>query len=231
MRAHLRATNWLREGWSTVIFGSKNEDQIVVPMKRLLFAAAAATLGACGGHPNVAENHTPPPRSDRFVDRAAGLEAFETVRSVIQHPRCQNCHAPGDAPLEGDDGHVHGENVLRGPTGHGVAGAECSKCHGPSNPRSAFGMDAGPGKPRDWRMPPPGAFIFVGVAPRALCKQLQNPELNGHKDKVALRNHIDAPLVSWSWAPGFGLSPVSTSRDRYISAWDTWMAAGAPCPN
>ncbi|WP_394835357.1 hypothetical protein LVJ94_00335 [Pendulispora rubella] len=200
-------------------------------MKRPLLAAAAAIVGACGGHPNVVENRTPSMRSDLAVDRAAGLAAFETVRGVLQHPRCQNCHAPGDAPLEGNDGHVHSQHVLRGPTGHGTAGAECSTCHGPSNPRSAFGMDAAPGKPRVWRMPPPGAFIFVGIAPHALCEQLLNPQLNGHKDMVALRNHIDAPLVSWGWAPGFGLAAVSTSRDRYIAAWDTWMGAGAPCPN
>ena len=25
-----------------------------------------------------------------------GLKAFETVRKVFQHPRCQNCHIPGE---------------------------------------------------------------------------------------------------------------------------------------
>jgi hypothetical protein len=36
-----------------------------------------------------------------------GRIAFETVRAVLQHPRCQNCHPEGDAPLQGDDGHAH----------------------------------------------------------------------------------------------------------------------------
>jgi len=27
-------------------------------------------------------------------DRAQAVRAFETVREVLQHPRCQNCHIP-----------------------------------------------------------------------------------------------------------------------------------------
>ena len=30
------------------------------------------------------------------------LRAFEVVRSVLQHPRCQNCHIPGDSPYMDD---------------------------------------------------------------------------------------------------------------------------------
>ena len=33
---------------------------------------------------------------------------------------------------------------MRGPTGHGNAGSECSRCHGPSNPQSAFGSGTSP---------------------------------------------------------------------------------------
>ena len=47
------------------------------------------------------------------ADPAAGLAAFETVRQVFQHPRCQNCHIPGDAPLQFDAGRTHAQNVLR----------------------------------------------------------------------------------------------------------------------
>ena len=28
------------------------------------------------------------------------LRAIEVVSSVLQNPRCQNCHIPGDAPLQ-----------------------------------------------------------------------------------------------------------------------------------
>jgi Enoyl-CoA hydratase/isomerase len=49
---------------------------------------------------------------------------------VLQHPRCQNCHPAGDAPLQGEEGRVHSINVLRGPTGFGMAGAECTTGRG-----------------------------------------------------------------------------------------------------
>jgi hypothetical protein len=47
---------------------------------------------------------------------------------------------------------------------------------------------------------------------------------------VALRAHLEDPLVTWGWAPGFGRAPVSVPRDQFIGAWETWARAGAPCP-
>jgi len=48
-------------------------------------------------------------------DRARALAAFSTVQQVLQHPRCQNCHIPGDAPLQFDAGLPHTMAVARGP--------------------------------------------------------------------------------------------------------------------
>lgn len=167
----------------------------------------------------------------RAPSREAGLAAFETVRAVLQHPRCQNCHPDGDAPLQGDDGRVHIQHVKRGPTGHGLVGAECTTCHGPSNPPSSYGAHVPPGVSEGWHMPPPEMkLVFVGVAPRALCEQIKNPATNGGKDMAALRKHLDTPLVVWGWAPGFGRAPVPTPYEEFIKAWETWADAGAPCP-
>jgi hypothetical protein len=47
---------------------------------------------------------------------------------------------------------------------------------------------------------------------------------------AALRAHLDDPLVTWGWDPGFGRAPVSTPRATFVQAWETWAAAGAPCP-
>ena len=91
---------------------------------------ALILLAACGGSSATTATKTPPPSHDQ------GLVAFETVRTVLQHPRCQNCHPAGDAPLQGDDSHVHQQNVQRGPEGRGVVGEECTTCHGPANPPS-----------------------------------------------------------------------------------------------
>lgn len=165
------------------------------------------------------------------ANRDQGLVAFETVRGVLQHPRCQNCHPAGDAPLQGDDSHVHQQNVKRGPKGEGAVGMECSTCHGPANPSSKFGEHIPPGNSDGWHMPGPDQkLVFVGVSPHDLCEQIKDPARNGGKDLAALRKHLDSPLVTWGWDPGFGRAPVPVPRDQFIAAWETWAAAGTPCP-
>jgi hypothetical protein len=160
-----------------------------------------------------------------------GVVAFETVRQVLQHPRCQNCHPAGDAPLQGDDSHVHAQNVHRGKDGRGNVGEECTTCHGPANPPSAYGARIPPGSEEGWHMPSEDMkLVFAGVAPDALCEQIKDPARNGAKDAAALRKHLDSPLVSWGWAPGFGRAPVPIPRDRFLEAWEAWARAGAPCP-
>jgi hypothetical protein len=190
---------------------------------RVAILLALVACGDKGGTPTNPKSTTP--------DRATGIAAFETVRAVLQHPRCQNCHPAGDAPLQGDEGRVHAMNVQRGPTGHGMAGAECTTCHGPANPSSNYGKNIPPGVSEGWHMPKPEEkLVFVGVAPRALCEQVKDPVRNGGKDMAALRKHLDTPLVLWGWNPGFGRPPVSTPYKTFITAWETWAAAGAPCP-
>jgi len=179
-------------------------------------------VAACGSKSGTPTNPT---------TAADGLAAFETVRGVLQHPRCQNCHPAGDAPLQGDEGRVHAMNVLRGPEGRGMVGAECTTCHGPANPSSNYGMHVPPGVVEGWHMPTPEQkLVFVGLAPRALCEQIKDPARNGGKDMAALRTHFDTPLVKWGWAPGFGRAAVSTPYPTFLTAWETWAAAGAPCP-
>ncbi|WP_437754855.1 hypothetical protein [Sorangium sp. So ce1389] len=187
----------------------------------------AFLLAACGGQaPGASQAPSPSPAS-----REAGLAAFETVRGVLQHPRCQNCHPAGDVPLQGDEGRLHNQYVLRGPTGHGMAGAECTTCHGPTNPPNSFGMHVPPGVSKGWHMPPPEMkMVFVGVAPRALCEQVKDPARNGGKDMAALRVHLEDPLVTWGWNPGAGRTPIPTPYAEFVAAWETWARAGAPCP-
>ena len=171
-------------------------------------------------------------------DIAAGLAAFATVRGVLQHPRCQNCHPAGDAPLQGDEGRIHSQNVQRGPKGYGMPGAECSTCHGPENPPSNYGVNIPPGVQSvppgghaGWHMPAPEEkLVFVGRTPRELCEQVKDPSHNGGMSMAALREHLNTPLVLWGWKPGFGRAPVQTPYAAFVAAWETWAAAGAPCP-
>lgn len=207
-------------------------------MRSLLFISLLGTacLAACSGSNKGGtttggggggEDDSPKAKPDR----ATGVAAFETVRAVFQHPRCQNCHPSEDAPLQGDEGRAHNQNVRRGPKGEGMVGAECTTCHGPANPPDAYGRNMPPGNVKGWHMPPPDMkMVFVGVSPRALCEQVKDPARNGGKDMAALRTHLDDPLVVWGWSPGKGRAPVSTPRATFLTAWETWAAAGAPCP-
>lgn len=161
-----------------------------------------------------------------------GLAAWETVRGVLQHPRCANCHPAGNQPLQGDEGRPHNQNIQRGPAGRGMVGAECTTCHGPANPPASYGAHTPPGVSNGWHMPAPEQpLVFVGVASGALCAQVKDPAKNGGKDMAALRAHLDDPLVQWGWSPGLGRAPVPTPRAVFLAAWDAWAAAGAPCPS
>ncbi len=189
--------------------------------------AIIALAAACSSTPRAAG----PGPSSGPPSASEGVVAFATVQAVLQHPRCQNCHPAGDAPLQGDDGHVHLQYVKRGPLGRGEVGQECSTCHGPANPPSNYGLHIPPGVSEGWRMPPPDApLVFVGRAPRELCEQLKDPAQTGGKDLGGVRAHLDTPLVTWGWDPGFGRAPVATPRAEFLAAFERWVAAGAPCP-
>jgi hypothetical protein len=167
----------------------------------------------------------PPP------DRSAGLAAFETVRQVFQHPRCQNCHIPGDAPLQFDEGLAHGMLVKRGPDGRGAAGLPCTTCHATRNPPASYGAHTPPGAP-NWHLPPPATkMIFIDRTPAQLCRTIKDPKETGGKDLAAMLEHMaHDELVGWGWEPGLGRAPVPIPRPEVVAAMRTWIDAGTPCP-
>ena len=193
----------------------------VVNARALFGAGVAILLGS-----TAASSSAPP-----AVPEREGLEAFETVRAVLQHPRCQNCHIPGDAPLQFDQGLVHAQNVLRGPDGKGAAGLPCATCHGSANPPAAWGAHMPPGAP-GWRLP--GAdrkMVFVALSSGELCRHLKDSKENGGRSLELLIRHVDSDkLVLWGWSPGVGRSPVSVPHDEFVAKFRQWVAAGAPCP-
>jgi len=164
-------------------------------------------------------------------DKAAGVAAFATVQKVLQHPRCQNCHIPGDAPLQFDAGTTHAMNVQRGVDGKGAAGLPCATCHGAANLPASYGANVPPGAP-NWHLPPPERkMVFIHVSTNELCTRLKDPQQNGGKDLAALIEHVDKDqLVLWGWNPGAGRAPVSVPHAEFVAAVKTWAAAGAPCP-
>ena len=166
------------------------------------------------------------------ADAASGLAAFETVRKVFQHPRCQNCHIPGDAPLQFDEGRAHGQNVKRGLEGQGAAGLPCATCHQSKNLPASFGANMPPGAP-NWHLPPAGTpMVFIRLTPAQLCAAIKDPKATKGKDLPAMLEHVTHDeLVGWGWDPGVGRAPVPVPRAELTAAFRTWMDAGAPCPS
>lgn len=165
------------------------------------------------------------------VSNEQALAAFDTVKAVLQHPRCQNCHIPGDSPLQLDDGQAHLQNVQRGPLGNGAPGLPCATCHSAVNPPASYGAHMPPGAPT-WRLPPPGQkMVFINLSKADLCATLKDPKRNGGRDAAALLEHVSHDkLVLWGWDPGVGRAPVSTPHAEFVRSMKTWIDGGMPCP-
>ena len=190
------------------------------------FAFGALVIAACGGSNEPAKQPGKP-----AVSKEEGIASFEVVRQDLQHARCQNCHPQGDAPLQGDLGLVHTQNVQRGPEGKGMPGQECTTCHGPANPPASYGNHIPPGVATGWRMPPPDhKMVFVGVPAAELCEHIRDPKMNGNMDLRKLEEHVEDPLVAWGWTPGKGRTTLPVDRPTFIKAWHSWLDAGMPCP-
>ena len=190
-------------------------------MPSLRIALSAIVFAALTGQ---AAAQTPPPAN-------AALSAFEVVRSVLQHPRCQNCHIPGNSPLQGDDGRPHAQFVVRGPDGHGATAMNCSTCHSAANLPVNYGDHAPPGAP-NWGLPKPETkMVFINLSPRDLCMLIKDRRETAGKDLPAMLAHIrDDKLVGWGWAPGGKRTIPAVSRPDTVAAFKTWMDGGAPCP-
>jgi cytochrome c5 len=159
---------------------------------------------------------------------AASARAFLEVHKVFTSPRCQNCHPAGDAPLQGDDSHVHLQNVKRGKDGHGVTAMRCQTCHQTTN---LAGDYMPPGNPK-WGLPSPEhKMVFVGRTPAELCRQLKDPEQTGGRSLQQLLEHVaDDELVAWGWNPGDGRALPPLSRQETVTQMKIWIDGGAACP-
>jgi hypothetical protein len=159
---------------------------------------------------------------------AASKAAFLQVYKVLTSPRCANCHPAGDSPLQGDDGHVHLQNVKRGADGHGVTAMRCNSCHQDKN---LPGENLPPGNPK-WSLPAPEhKMVFVGRTPGQLCRQLRDVKQNGGRSLEQLFEHVSKDdLVGWAWDPGDGRTPPPLSRDETSKQMRTWIDQGAACP-
>ena len=162
------------------------------------------------------------------ANEEAAQAAFLRAWTVFNSPRCRNCHPAGDAPLQGDDSHVHIQDVKRGPDGHGVYGMKCNTCHQLAN---TPGDNMPPGNPK-WSLPPPNMnMVIVGETPGQFCRQLKNPAQNGGKTLAQIITHVSSnDLVGWAWNPGDGRTPPPLTRPEFANAVREWVKNGAACP-
>jgi hypothetical protein len=189
-----------------------------------VFVSLGAAIALCAGLPQGACAQSPPAANE-------ALQSFEIVRSVLQHPRCQNCHIPGNAPLQGDAGVPHAQGVMRGPDGHGAIAMECAVCHQEKNLPVSYGDHVPPGAP-NWHLPPPATkMVFIALTPHALCMAIKDRGATGGRNLAAMLAHIrDDKLVAWGWEPGGERTLPPVTRADTVAAFKNWMDAGAPCP-
>ncbi|MGD0428091.1 MAG: hypothetical protein ABSC10_15360 [Candidatus Acidiferrales bacterium] len=161
-------------------------------------------------------------------DAAAAQAAFNRAWTVFVSPRCQNCHPSGDAPLQGDDSHVHIQDVKRGASGKGVYGMRCNTCHQAAN---LPGDNMPPGNPK-WSLPPVHMkMVIQGETAGEFCRQLKDPTKNGDRTLAQIMEHVSTDdLVGWGWNPGDGRTLPPLTRPEFVAAMKAWVDNGAACP-
>ena len=161
-------------------------------------------------------------------DPAASRAAFLDVYRVLMHPRCLNCHPSGDRPLQGDDSHVHAQNVKRGADGNGLYALKCASCHQRAN---LPGAHLPPGNP-NWHLPSASMpLVFQGRTPAQLAAQLKDPASNGGRSLSQLLDHVtNDPLVLWGWSPGDGRTLPPLTHADFAQRFRDWVEKGAAIP-
>lgn len=157
------------------------------------------------------------------LGRDEGLAAFADIYAVATHPRCMNCHPDGDVPYQTDASTPHTMGITRFSP---LKGSHCSTCHAPSG----VGPGQAPIPPADtlWSMPPKD-MVFENRTPAELCVQLKDPETNGGRGLVGLTEHVAHDhLLLTSWHSG--RTPPPISHPELVERFETWTAAGGPCP-
>jgi len=162
-------------------------------------------------------------------DSIISKKNFLEVYKVLMSPRCMNCHPSGDAPLQGEDSHVHTQGVLRGKDGKGLYALKCANCHQPKN---TPGANMPPGNPK-WQLPPPNTkMVFQGKSPRQLAAQLLDKKENGGRTKAQLIDHVtNDTLVAAGWHPAQGLAQPPLSHKDFARAFKLWVDKGAYLPD
>lgn len=162
------------------------------------------------------------------ANAASSADLFAKMSTVLQHPRCMNCHTNEAFPHQGDDQHRHTFNVMRGPDDHGAPGLHCDACHQAIN-QTASGV---PGAP-DWHLAPL-RMAWQGLSMGELCRALKDPARGAMKPQQFVP-HFHTVFVNWAWAPGTdphgrARATPPLSQAEFIATTKAWIASGSACP-
>jgi hypothetical protein len=158
--------------------------------------------------------------------RETSLAAWERIATVLQHPRCVNCHHP-DAPLVGDASRPHMPRVVRGRDSKGAPGMRCNNCHGEHSNNEASNV---PGA-ADWKLPP-RTMMWAKMSIGDICRSIKNPARNGGRSLQGLLKHaIEDSLIQWAWEPGGKRESVPMPQTVFTDFFEEWVRTGAHCPN
>ena len=173
----------------------------------------------------VAVNWSGEAVTQESADAEASLVAWDRIVTVLQHPRCSNCHQPNE-PLRGDSGRRHSPRIVRGRDNLGVPGMRCGSCHSEQGNNEASLV---PGA-ADWKMPPL-SMTWAGLSTGQLCRALKDPTKNGRRSLKALIKHMqEDSLVHWSWDPGGTRESVPMPHYVFVEFVEEWVRSGAHCP-
>ncbi|MCH7397182.1 hypothetical protein MM236_04240 [Belliella sp. DSM 107340] len=197
----------------------KNSFLIWTPMVLMVFVTVFA----------VNKNHEEVEKNYAFEKQLEeeSKQAFLKAYKVFMHPRCVNCHPAGDAPLQGDDSHIHSQNVKRGIDGKGLYALKCSNCHQEKN---IPGDNMPPGHDI-WQLPPAHMkMVFEGKSPRQLAEHFMDNEFTGFVNwQEDLIHHVEhEPLVLHSWS--YGTRPP-LSHEEFVESLKEWIEKGAALPD
>ncbi|MCG8422657.1 MAG: Isoquinoline 1-oxidoreductase subunit [Proteobacteria bacterium] len=198
-----------------------------------LVIAIALAIGSASGRENrqergaaAADELLPPEAFASIADPAERSAAvFTEAGKVFTHPRCVNCHAEGDRPLQGDDSHPHQPWARRGADGFGAPGMRCATCHTDEN----FDPAGVPGAP-NWHLAPT-EMTWQGKSIGEICDQVKDPARNGDRTLQDLIHHAgEDPLVTWAWSPGRDRQPAPGTQTVFRDLIQAWIDDGAVCP-
>ncbi|MGQ3215347.1 MAG: Isoquinoline 1-oxidoreductase subunit [Shinella sp.] len=162
-------------------------------------------------------------------DRAASLAAFDRLVTVIEHPRCMNCHTNTDFPRQGNARLRHNMGVARGPDNHGTPALQCATCHQDNNSPSGVPGNA------SWHLAPL-SMAWEGLDRRGICRQLTDPARSTMTSEQLVEHMGHDPLVLWAWNPGNDLNGLPREKPpipagAFGELVQAWVENGAQCPD